>query len=68
MPRLARISLWLIVSLLGATAVGIAAFQRNEPVNALWLVATGLTGPALAAAKTSLLNARIDVVITSNLR
>ena len=27
-------------------------------------LATGLTGPALAAAKTSLLNARIDVVIT----
>ena len=28
-------------------------------------IATGLTGPALAAAKTSLLNARIDIIITA---
>ena len=48
MPRLARISLWLIVSLLGATAVGIAAFQRNEPVNALWLVVAGVCTFAVA--------------------
>ncbi len=38
MPRLARIFLWLFISLLGAAAVSVAAFQRNEPVNALWLV------------------------------
>ena len=48
MPRLARILLWLIVSLLGATAVGIAAFQRNEPVNALWLVVAGVCTFAVA--------------------
>jgi carbon starvation protein len=48
MPRLARIFLWLIVSLVGAAAVGVAAFQRNEPVNALWLVVAGVCTFAVA--------------------
>ena len=48
MPRLARIFLWLTVSLLGATAVAVAAFQRGEPVNALWLVVAGVCTFAVA--------------------
>ncbi len=34
--------LWLAISLLGAAAVAVAAFQRSEPVNALWLVIAGV--------------------------
>jgi len=36
-----RVLLWTSIALLGATAVGVAAFQRGEPVNALWLVVAG---------------------------
>ncbi len=43
-----RFLLWLLISLLGATAVGVAAFQRNEPVNALWLVVAGICTFAVA--------------------
>ncbi|MDX6767461.1 MAG: carbon starvation CstA family protein [Candidatus Methylacidiphilales bacterium] len=46
--RFLRILLWTAISLLGATAVGIAAFQRNEPVNALWLVVAGACTFAVA--------------------
>jgi carbon starvation protein len=42
MPRPARIFIWIVVSLLGMIAVWTAAFQRNEPVNALWLVIAGV--------------------------
>ncbi len=42
MPRIARIFLWIFISLLGVTAVAVAAFQRGEPVNALWLVVAGV--------------------------
>ncbi|QJE95379.1 carbon starvation CstA family protein [Luteolibacter luteus] len=42
MKPLLKILLWIAVSLLGALAVGVAAFQRNEPVNALWLVVAGV--------------------------
>ena len=48
MPRPLVILLWLAVSILGATAVGIAAFQRDEPVNALWLVVAGVCTFAVA--------------------
>jgi carbon starvation protein len=48
MPRPFRILLWLTVSLLGAAAVGIVAFQRSEPVNALWLVIAGVCTFAVA--------------------
>ena len=42
MKPLLRILLWIAISLLGAFAVGVAAFQRAEPVNALWLVVAGV--------------------------
>ena len=33
---------WLLVAVLGAVSLGVVAFERGEPVNALWLiVATG---------------------------
>ena len=33
---------WLVVALIGAASLGVVAFERGEPVNALWLiVATG---------------------------
>ena len=33
---------WLLVALIGAASLGVVAFERGEPVNALWLiVATG---------------------------
>ncbi|MCW1884277.1 carbon starvation protein A [Luteolibacter flavescens] len=37
-----RILLWIAISLLGVAAVSVAAFQRGEPVNALWLVVAGV--------------------------
>jgi carbon starvation protein len=37
-----RILLWIGISLLGMIAVGVIAFQRSEPINALWLVVAGL--------------------------
>ncbi len=42
MPKLFRILLWTAISALGAGAVAVAAFSRNEPVNALWLVVAGV--------------------------
>lgn len=42
MSRFLRILLWTAISLLGVIAVATAAFQRGEPVNALWLVVAGL--------------------------
>jgi carbon starvation protein len=40
--------LWFGVSLLGMLAVAIAAIQRDEPVNALWLVIAGVCTFAVA--------------------
>ncbi len=48
MPRIARVLLWIAISVLGAAAVGVAAFQRDEPVNALWLVVAGVCTFAVA--------------------
>ena len=48
MPRLARIVVWIAVSLLGVAAVSVTAFQRDEPVNALWLVVAGVCTFAVA--------------------
>jgi carbon starvation protein len=48
MPRIFRILLWIGVSLLGVAAVAVAAFQRGEPVNALWLVVAGVCSFAVA--------------------
>ncbi len=42
MPKFLRALVWLAIAALGATAIGIAAFQRSEPVNALWLVVAGV--------------------------
>ena len=42
MPRLIRLLLWTAVAALGSCAVAVAAFQRDEPVNALWLVVAGI--------------------------
>lgn len=39
---------WMMVAMLGFAAVMVAAFQRNEPVNALWLVVAGACTFALA--------------------
>ena len=36
-----RVFLWVTISLLGAAAVGFIAMQREESVNALWLVVAG---------------------------
>ncbi len=48
MPRSFRMILWFGVSLLGVLAVAIAAIQRDEPVNALWLVIAGVCTFAVA--------------------
>jgi len=48
MPRILRILLWIGVSLLGVSAVAVAAFERGEPVNALWLVVAGVCSFAVA--------------------
>ena len=42
MPRLIRLLLWIAIAALGALAVAVAALQRQEPVNALWLVVAGV--------------------------
>lgn len=42
MKRFLRILLWIAISLLGVIAVGVTAFTRGEPVNALWLVIAGI--------------------------
>ncbi len=48
MHRILRFLLWFLISLLGVAAVGVAAFQRKEPVNALWLVVAGVCTFAIA--------------------
>ena len=48
MKSILRVLLWIAVSLLGAAAIGVAAFQRGEPVNALWLVIAGVCTFAVA--------------------
>ncbi|MFN9514007.1 MAG: carbon starvation CstA family protein, partial [Akkermansiaceae bacterium] len=48
MPRIARILLWILISLIGVAAIAVAAFQRGEPVNALWLVVAGICAFAVS--------------------
>ncbi|MEI6605722.1 MAG: carbon starvation CstA family protein [Verrucomicrobiota bacterium] len=48
MPKFIRIILWTAVSLLGSLAVGLMAFKRGEPINALWLVIAGVCSFAVA--------------------
>ncbi len=42
MPRILRLLPWIAVGTLGLVAVLVSAFQRGEPVNALWLVVAGV--------------------------
>jgi carbon starvation protein len=46
--KVSSILTWTAVALLGASAVGIIAIHRGEPVNALWLVAAATCCYALA--------------------
>ncbi len=48
MSRITRILVWTGIALLGAVAVAVMAFQRGEPVNALWLVVAGVCSFAVA--------------------
>ena len=41
MHRILRFIFWIGVAVLGASAVAVAAIDRGEPVNALWLVVAG---------------------------
>src|SRR5437868_57782 len=38
MPRALRVLIWVLVALLGATAVSVVALRRGEAINAVWLV------------------------------
>ena len=42
MSGILRFLLWTAIAALGALAVAVAAFQRSEPVNAIWLVIAGV--------------------------
>jgi carbon starvation protein len=42
MKSLARIAIWTVVSLLGASAYAIIALRRHEPLNAAWFVVAAL--------------------------
>ena len=42
MSGILRFFVWTAIAALGALAVAVAAFQRGEPVNALWLVVAGV--------------------------
>ncbi len=48
MIRILKFLLWLGIGLLGAAAVGVLAFARGEPVNALWIVTAGLCAMAIS--------------------
>src|SRR5579872_3245030 len=39
MKKALSVFIWIVVALLGTAAVGVVAFRRGEPINALWLVA-----------------------------
>ena len=42
MPRFFRLLPWLGLASIGMGSVLVAAFQKGEPVNALWLVVAGI--------------------------
>ena len=48
MPKFLRVFLWIAVSLLGALALSTIAFDRGEPINALWLVVAAVSTYAVA--------------------
>src|SRR5438874_11575374 len=47
MPRALRALIWILVALLGATAVSVVALRRGEAINAVWLVTAALCCYAL---------------------
>lgn len=42
MKSLARVAIWILVSLVGASAYAVIALRRNEPLNAAWFVVAAL--------------------------
>src|SRR5450432_4200501 len=48
MTRFLTLLLWIGVGLLGAGAVAVVAFARDEPINALWIVTAGLCATAIS--------------------
>ncbi len=48
MSRALRLLVWILVSLMGVVAVAVAAFERDEPINALWLVIAGVCSFAVS--------------------
>src|SRR3954451_19337792 len=44
---LTRKLIWMVVSLLGAGAIGLIALRRGEPINALWLVTAAICSYAI---------------------
>lgn len=48
MPKFLKVLVWFAISALGAVAVAVSAFQRAEPLNALWLVIAGVCTFAVA--------------------
>jgi carbon starvation protein len=48
MARLVKLLVWIAIGLLGGAALGVIAFARDEPVNALWLVTAGLCAMAIS--------------------
>src|SRR5579862_1001594 len=43
-----KVLIWVCVSVLGAAALGTIAFERNEPLNAVWLVVAAVCTYAVA--------------------
>src|SRR5579862_186192 len=43
-----KVLIWVCVSVLGAAALGTIAFERNEPLNAIWLVVAAVCTYAVA--------------------
>src|SRR6476659_2377632 len=48
MTRLLKLLLWISIGALGAVPVAVMAFDRGEPVNALWIVTAGLCAMAIS--------------------
>ena len=48
MPKVLRILLWILVSLLGAFALATIALHRGEEINAMWLVVAAVATYAVA--------------------
>ena len=42
MDKILKSSLWILIAILGASAVGGIAINRGEPINALWFIVAAL--------------------------